>query len=138
MTRTPTLLKQSFTITGASHQLAAELILPDGAATAAGTPTLVFLHEGLGCIAMWRDFPSTLVKATHLPALVYERWGYGRSDPLPIIGTRPLRYLHDEALISLPEVLAQCSIDDAIIIGHSDGGSMALIFAAAIPTRFAV
>lgn len=84
---------------------------------------------------MWRDFPETLVEATHLPALVYERWGYGRSDPLPTIGARPLRYLHDEALISLPEVLARCAIDDAIIIGHSDGGSIALMFAAAHPGK---
>ena len=135
MIRIPTLSKQSFTITSASHQLAAEFILPDGAATTASTPTLVFLHEGLGCITMWRDFPATLVEATHLPALVYERWGYGRSDSLPTIGARPLRYLHDEALISLPEVLAQCAIDDAIIIGHSDGGSMALMFAAAHPDK---
>ncbi len=82
MIRIPTLSKQLFTITSASHQLAAEFILPDGAATTADTPALVFLHEGLGCIAMWRDFPTMLVEATHLPALVYERWGYGRSDPL--------------------------------------------------------
>jgi pimeloyl-ACP methyl ester carboxylesterase len=135
MTRTHSLSRQSFTITSAFHQLAAEFILPDGVAAGAGTPTLVFLHEGLGCIAMWRDFPATLVQATHLPALVYERWGYGRSDPLPTIGARPLRYLHDEALISLPEVLAQCAIDDAIIIGHSDGGSMALMCAAAHPDK---
>ena len=135
MTRIPTLSKQSVTITSASHQLAAEFILPNGAATTAGTPTLVFLHEGLGCIAMWLDFPATLVEATHLPALVYERWGYGSSDPLPTIGARPLSYLHDEAFTSLPEVLAQCAIDDAIIIGHSDGGSIALMFAAAHPGK---
>jgi len=135
MNRVPVLSRQTFTITSVSHQLSAEFILPDGVTTATGRPMLVFLHEGLGCIAMWRDFPETLVKATHVPALVYERWGYGRSDPLPVIGARSRRYLHDEALIGLPDVLAQCAIDDAILIGHSDGGSMALMFAAAHPDK---
>ncbi len=134
MTRTPAPSKELSIITGASHRLAAEFILPNGDA-ATGTPTLVFLHEGLGCIDAWGDFPATLAKATRLPALVYERWGYGKSDPLPIIGARSPRYLHDEALITLPDVLAHYSIDAVIIIGHSDGGSMALIFAAVYPDK---
>jgi pimeloyl-ACP methyl ester carboxylesterase len=67
--------------------------------------------------------------ATDCPALVYDRYGYGKSDPLH--SPLSLRYMHEEALDRLPEVLKQCSIDDPILIGHSDGASIALIFAGA-------
>ncbi|MEO7651373.1 MAG: alpha/beta hydrolase [Bryobacteraceae bacterium] len=90
-------------------------------------PTLVFLHEGLGSIAQWRDFPESLARATGFGALVYERQGHGASDPLA--GPRTARYLHDEALIVLPAVLSATGIGDAVLIGHSDGGSIALIYA---------
>lgn len=94
-------------------------------------PALVFLHEGLGSIPQWRDFPAGLVNATGLPALVYERCGHGGSDPLTL--PRTVNYLHEEALESLPEILEQCGMKDAILIGHNDGGSIALIFAAEHP-----
>ena len=89
--------------------------------------TLVFLHEGLGCAAMWRDFPAELAAATGCGALVYSRFGYGRSDPCPL--PRPLRYMHDEALEVLPALLAAAAVERCVLIGHSDGGSIALIYA---------
>ena len=88
-------------------------------------PTLVFLHEGLGCVEMWRDFPKQVATATGSNLLVYGRLGYGRSDPAPL--PRPVRYMHDEALITLPAILAKLNIGQHILIGHSDGGSIALI-----------
>jgi pimeloyl-ACP methyl ester carboxylesterase len=89
-------------------------------------PTLVFLHEGLGSVEHWRDFPSRLAEATGLSAFAYSRLGYGRSDPVPL--PRPVRYMHEEALL-VPEVLAAAGISDAILIGHSDGASIAIIYA---------
>lgn len=90
-------------------------------------PTLIFLHEGLGCIDMWRDFPEKLAQLTGCPAFVYSRQGYGHSDPCAL--PRPLHYMHDEALEVLPQLLDAAGIEDHILIGHSDGGSIALIHA---------
>jgi len=90
-------------------------------------PTLVFLHEGLGSVSMWRDFPARLAEAAGCGALVYSRGGHGRSDPVPL--PRPLRFMHDEALVVLPEVLDAAGVRDAVLVGHSDGGSIALIHA---------
>lgn len=92
-------------------------------------PTLVLLHEGLGSVAMWRDFPGRLAHATGCNALVYSRYGYGRSDPLA--APRTVRYMHDEALCALPDLLDQLGIERPILVGHSDGGSIALIHAGA-------
>lgn len=92
-------------------------------------PTLVFLHEGLGCVGMWRDFPARVAAATGCGALVYSRCGYGDSEPLP--RPRTSRYLHHEALAVLPQVLAVVAIERSILIGHSDGASIALIYAGA-------
>jgi len=94
-------------------------------------PTLVFLHEGLGCVSMWRDFPQQMVAATRCGALVYSRAGYGKSDPAQ--QPRSVRFMHDEALITLPQVLAAMAIREAILVGHSDGGSIALIHAGGAP-----
>ena len=91
----------------------------------AEAPTLVFLHEGLGCVAMWRDFPERLAEQTGCGALVYSRAGYGNSDPIEL--PRPVRFMHDEALVTLPQVLDAFQIREAILVGHSDGGSIALI-----------
>jgi pimeloyl-ACP methyl ester carboxylesterase len=92
-------------------------------------PTLVLLHEGLGSVAMWRDFPGRLAHATGCNAVVCSRYGYGNSDPLR--EDRPVRYMHDEALIALPELLDRLEIERPILVGHSDGGSIALIHAGA-------
>jgi len=91
-------------------------------------PTLVFLHEGLGCIELWRDFPETLCQVTGCSGLVYDRKGYGGSEKLE--EPWPLDYLQKESLIYLPELLKECHIDRAVLIGHSDGGTIALITAA--------
>ena len=90
-------------------------------------PTLVFLHEGLGSLAIWRDFPAKLADATDAPAVVYSRYGYGNSAP--IAGPRGVRYMHDEALVALPELRQALGLDDVILIGHSDGASIAMIHA---------
>jgi pimeloyl-ACP methyl ester carboxylesterase len=88
-------------------------------------PTLVFLHEGLGCVATWKDFPEQVAATTGCGALVYSRAGYGSSDPCDL--PRPVRFMHIEALSTLPAVLDAFEIREAILIGHSDGGSIALI-----------
>ncbi|HEU0031720.1 MAG TPA: alpha/beta hydrolase [Kofleriaceae bacterium] len=90
----------------------------------AGTPTLVFLHEGLGSITQWRTTPDAIASATGWPAFVYARPGYGKSSPVAV--PRPLTYMHDEAA-RLPAVLAAAGIEDAVLIGHSDGASIAII-----------
>ena len=92
-------------------------------------PVLVFLHEGLGSTAMWKDFPQLVVDATGCSALVYSRYGYGKSDRLT--EPRKVDYMHREALQALPEVLEALSIREPVLIGHSDGASIALIHAGA-------
>lgn len=92
-------------------------------------PSIVLLHEGLGSVAMWRDFPGRLAHATGCDVLVYSRQGYGKSDPLTT--PREVGYLHDEALHALPELLDKLTIARPILVGHSDGGSIALIHAGA-------
>jgi pimeloyl-ACP methyl ester carboxylesterase len=93
-------------------------------------PTLIFLHEGLGSIRQWRDFPVKVVAATGCRALVYDRYGYGQSEVLEE-PRRSVRFMHDEALVFLPELRKNLGIDDAILVGHSDGASIALIHAGA-------
>ncbi len=96
----------------------------------ASAPVLVFLHEGLGSIGQWRDFPARVAGATGCRALVYERYGYGQSDVLAE-PRRTVRFMHDEALLSLPEMLSSLKIEKPILVGHSDGASIALIHAGA-------
>ncbi|MEM7531153.1 MAG: alpha/beta hydrolase [Chloroflexota bacterium] len=89
-------------------------------------PTLIFLHEGLGSIRQWRDFPEEVGRATGCNTLVYNRAGYGSSD-LAIV-PRQVTYMHDEGLIVLPALIDALQIGKHILIGHSDGGSIALIY----------
>jgi pimeloyl-ACP methyl ester carboxylesterase len=91
-------------------------------------PTLVFLHEGLGSVSMWRDFPGKVAQASGCPAVVYSRYGYGNSEVLR--EPRTVDYMHAEALGVLPELLEKLAIRDPVLVGHSDGGSIALIHAA--------
>jgi len=93
-----------------------------------GKPTLVFLHEGLGSIGQWRDFPAKVSTATGCRALVYDRYGYGQSDVLQE-SQRTIRFMHDEALRSLPDLFLNLDIKNPVLIGHSDGASIALIHA---------
>ena len=105
------------------HRLEVERI----AGARAAAPTLVFLHEGLGSVALWRDYPAKLAALKGLPAVIYSRWGYGKSDRLGV--RRAVRYMHDEALEALPELLGVLDVSNPILIGHSDGASIALIHA---------
>ena len=92
-------------------------------------PTLVLLHEGLGSVGLWRDVPQRLAESTGCGVFAYSRFGYGQSDPVPL--PRPMTYMHDEALQVLPRVLDAAGIRQAVLIGHSDGGSIAAIHAGA-------
>lgn len=92
-------------------------------------PTIVLLHEGLGCLALWRDVPQKLAAATGLGVLAYSRLGYGRSSPVAL--PRPLDYMTREAVETLPRALDSVGVRRAILIGHSDGASIAAIFAGA-------
>ncbi|MGH8735503.1 MAG: alpha/beta fold hydrolase [Burkholderiales bacterium] len=96
----------------------------------AAKPVLVFLHEGLGSIRQWRDFPAKLCAASGRPGLIYDRYGYGQSDVLAE-PRRTVRFMHDEGLVSLPELLKTLNVKNPILIGHSDGASIALIHAGA-------
>lgn len=98
-----------------------------------GAPTLVFLHEGLGSVAMWRDFPQRVADRCGCPALVYSRAGYGRSGPARL--PRAVDYMHHEGLVVLPALLAALDIHRPILCGHSDGASIALICAGGTPTE---
>jgi pimeloyl-ACP methyl ester carboxylesterase len=89
-------------------------------------PTLVLLHEGLGCVAMWKDFPAQLAERTGCGVFVYSRPGCGASDPVPL--PRALDYMHEEAAL-LPAVLDAAGIGKCILVGHSDGASIATIHA---------
>jgi pimeloyl-ACP methyl ester carboxylesterase len=115
--------QRSFVEAG-SHRLEVERIAGD-----ATRPTLVFLHEGLGSVSMWREFPAWAAAATDCPAVVYSRYGYGGSDVLE--GPFGVDYMHREALETLPELLARLGIGRPILVGHSDGASIALIHAGA-------
>lgn len=90
-------------------------------------PTLVLLHEGLGSVSMWRDFPARLAAATGCRTLVYSRHGYGQSDVLDA----PFKtdFMHHEGREVLPQVLAELDIENPVLVGHSDGASIALLHA---------
>lgn len=93
-------------------------------------PTLVFLHEGLGCTALWKDFPDRVAEATGWGVLVYSRAGYGGSDPVEV--PRPLTYMHTEGLKVLPRLLDAANVRQAILVGHSDGASISLVNAGGV------
>lgn len=109
---------------------------PDPAA-----PLMVFLHEGLGSLSMWRDFPARLCAAIGFRGLVYSRPGYGQSTPRPATEAWTPRFMHDQALTVLPALLAALGTDTARtppwLFGHSDGGSIALLHAAHCPGKVA-
>jgi pimeloyl-ACP methyl ester carboxylesterase len=92
-------------------------------------PELVFLHEGLGSVSHWKVFPARVAATTGCGVTVYSRYGSGNSDVLT--EPRAVTYMHDEGLRVLPELLTQLHIDNPILVGHSDGASIALIFAGA-------
>lgn len=93
-------------------------------------PTIIMLHEGLGCVALWRDLPERLAQATGCGVLAYSRFGYGGSAPAVL--PRPMNYMHEEALDVLGQILDQTGVRRAILLGHSDGGSIATIYAGGV------
>jgi len=113
------------------HMRAKHIIIDENATDKS---TLVFLHEGLGCLELWKDFPEKLCQQTGLNGLVYERVGFGKSSPLGIV-PRPTDYLEREGRDILPQVLDQANIKNPLLVGHSDGGSIALVFAAHHPDK---
>ncbi|MDQ6618422.1 MAG: alpha/beta hydrolase [Pseudomonadota bacterium] len=113
-------------IVRADHDLEVALFEPHGSSSG---PTLVLLHEGLGSVAMWREFPERLALVTGCSVLAYSRYGYGQSEALE--GPRDVRYMHDEALSALPKLLDALALAEPILVGHSDGASIALICAGA-------
>jgi pimeloyl-ACP methyl ester carboxylesterase len=101
-------------------------------------PLLVFLHEGLGSLAMWRDFPQRMCSAAGARGLVYSRPGYGRSTPRAAEEAWGLDFMHRQAHEVLPALLDALHIDEPVwLFGHSDGGSIALLYAAHFPDRTA-
>ena len=101
---------QYLTVNGSRLEVAWHGAAPEDA------PTLVFLHEGLGCVRLWRDFPQELAQATGCGALVYSRLGYGGSDSCAL--PRPVGYMHNEGLEVLPELLRVAEIQQYILIGQ--------------------
>ena len=100
---------------------------------AANASTIVMLHEGLGSMAMWKDFPEQLTQATGFGVLVYSRYGHGKSERLA--EKRRVDFMHHEAKVVLPGLLRQFQIHRPILLGHSDGASIALIYAGTWPQQ---
>ena len=121
----PPAIPQNLQLTVSGHQLEIQRF----PGYKRGAPELVFLHEGLGSVSHWKDFPAQVAAATGCPVTVYSRFGSGNSDPLS--EPRPVTYMHDEGLRALPDLLLQLQIENPILVGHSDGASIALIFAGA-------
>jgi pimeloyl-ACP methyl ester carboxylesterase len=120
----PNALRKSATVDGKRLET---LLYP----AAGSKPTIVMLHEGLGSVAMWKDFPQSIADATGCGVLVYSRYGHGKSERLA--ERRPVDFMHHEAKVVLPELLRQFEIRQPILLGHSDGASIALIYAGTCP-----
>ena len=95
--------------------------------------TIVMLHEGLGSVSMWKDFPGQLAKSTGCGILVHSRYGHGKSERLA--EKRGVDFMHHEAQVVLPELFERCEIEAPILLGHSDGGSISIIYAATAPRK---
>ncbi|GGG27874.1 alpha/beta fold hydrolase [Hymenobacter glacieicola] len=128
------LVVSDFTLPFANHYLRCRT-LRQPVAAADGRPWLVFLHDSLGSIRLWRELPAQLAAALGCHALVYDRRGYGESAPFGPEPRTPA-YLEQEAR-TVPAVLAACGIRRAVLLGHSDGGTLALLVAAAEPALVA-
>lgn len=96
-------------------------------------PVVVFLHEGLGSIAMWKDFPARFCERSGLTGLVFSRYGYGNSTPRPAGERWPVEFMHRQAHEVLPLLFSALGIEKPWLFGHSDGGSIALLYAARYP-----
>lgn len=96
-------------------------------------PVVVFLHEGLGSVALWKDFPEQFCRRHGFTGLVFSRYGYGRSTPRPARERWPVTFMHEQAHIVLPAFFERLGVARPWLFGHSDGGSIALLYAAAFP-----
>ena len=94
-------------------------------------PTIVMLHEGLGSVSHWKDFPRVLAEATGAGVFLYSRYGHGGSDALE--EPRSVSYMHHEAQVVLPEILQKAGIERPLLLGHSDGASIAILYAGMFP-----
>ena len=94
-------------------------------------PTIVMLHEGLGSVSHWKDFPRILAEATGAGVFLYSRYGHGGSDALE--EPRSVSYMHHEAQVVLPEILQKAGIERPLLLGHSDGASIAILYAGMFP-----
>jgi pimeloyl-ACP methyl ester carboxylesterase len=115
--------RRRFVVAG-GHRLE---VVEGGEARAVDAPTLVFLHEGLGSAAQWRDFPALLGERAGCATLVYSRRGYGRSEAVTL--PRPLTNKHEEGELTLPALLDACEVRSCVLVGHSDGASIAIVHA---------
>lgn len=124
-------------MTANGHWLFLQRLTHTVPSTQTGTvPPIVFLHEGLGAITMWKGLPSRLCAAVSRDGVVYDRWGHGRSEPLDGLarGGRPHDY-HTTEVVALRDLLDAEGIERAVLFGHSDGGTIALLAAALMPER---
>ena len=122
---------ETYFIQREGYQIYTKQIIHD--CNAINKPTLVFLHDSWGCVDMWGDFPDELIKLSGLNGMMYDRRGYGQSSPFAV-SERNEFYLHDEAH-ELMNVLDSCNIQQAVIYGHSDGATIAILAAALYPDR---
>ena len=99
------------------------------------TPVMVFLHEGLGSVSLWRDYPDQLCKQLNMRGLLYSRPGYGKSTVRKPHEKWGVDFMHQQALEVLPALLKQLHIHQPWLFGHSDGGSIALLYAAHFPNQ---
>lgn len=102
-------------------------------ATESEFPIVVFLHEGLGSLGLWKDFPEQFCSSNGFTGLVFSRYGYGQSTPRPPAECWPVSFMHEQAHEALPALLAYLGIEKPWLFGHSDGGSIALLYAARFP-----
>lgn len=117
------LLERAGTLDIGNHSLEFREFRPEEA----HVPTLVLLHEGLGSLGLWRDFPEKLAEETGFRVFAFSRAGYGASSPVTL--PRPLTYMHEEAREVLPQILEAIDAEDIVLVGHSDGASIAAIYA---------
>ena len=124
--------ERTFMVAAGGEMLQVRRFWPFGSTENSAALTLVLLHEALGSIDQWRDFPQALVAATGIPVLAYDRCGFGGSQPLM---TPRGDDFFDRELLSLDDLLQSCRIERPVLFGHSDGATIALLFAAVYPDR---